>query len=72
METETPRVVRLQDDDIRTGIQLEIAATKAQARLEVTIEAAHAFRDQMRQKYNVPETHDMADWLTGFELVQKE
>lgn len=68
----TKPAIRLQDDDIRTGIQLEIAAAQAQARLQAVIEAAQSFREQMRQKYNVPDGYDMTDWLAGFVAVQKE
>lgn len=71
-EKPQPQTIRLSDDDIRTGILMEIAATRAQAHLHGVVEAAEAFRGQLRAKYNVPDTHDMVDWLTGFVPVQKE
>ncbi|MCB0126719.1 MAG: hypothetical protein KDE58_30885 [Caldilineaceae bacterium] len=72
-KTEKPQTaIRLNDDDIRTGIQLELAAARAQAHLQGVIESAQMFREQVRVKYNVPDTHEMTDWLMGFVPVQKE
>lgn len=72
MATEQSQTIRLSDDDIRTGIQLELAATRAQAHLQGVIESAQMFREQVRAKYNAPATHEMTDWLTGFVPVQRE
>lgn len=72
MATKAPQAIRLHDEDIRTGILLELAAAKAQANLQAVTEMAQTFGAQMRQKYNVPDGYEMTDWLAGFVAMQKE
>jgi len=69
---EQPEIIRLHDDDIRTGIQFEMEAARAQARLQTITDAARLFAEQMRAKYGVGSDYQMTDWLTGFVMVKRE
>jgi len=63
-----PVRIRLEDDDIRVGVQLEIEATRLHAKLEMIQQMAAGHREQMRGKYGAGAEYELTDWLTGFEL----
>jgi len=58
--------IRLDDDDIRTGFELEIEATRLNAKLDLIREMALGHKDQMRDKYGAGDEYRLDDWLTGF------
>lgn len=64
--------IRLDEADIRTGIQFELEAARAQARLQAIVDSARLFAERMKEKYNVGDEYQIDDWLTGFQRVKKE
>lgn len=67
---DVPECIKLSDEDIRIGINLELEAARAQARYQAIVDAAQMFAEQMRVKYDVDESYQMTDWLAGFEKVE--
>jgi hypothetical protein len=70
---EIAEVVKMDDEDIRTGMTFALETARAQARLQAIFDMENAFTERMREKYKVkPETHQMADWITGFVKTKPE
>lgn len=68
----SPERIRLDDDDIRIGINLELEMARLNARLTVMRELSQDHAQQMRNKYGAGKEYTLMDWLTGFQRAAKE
>lgn len=68
---EAPDVIQMDPEDIRTGVQFEIEAARAQARLQAIIDSAQLYARRMREKYQVSDEYEITDWITGFQRAKE-
>lgn len=58
--------IRLTDDEIRSGIVLEIQAAQAAARLQAIRDMSLAYAATLRRKYGLGDEYELTDWIDGF------
>jgi len=65
--------IRLDDDDIRLGMALELECTRLQSQLEGVQRSAQLLTALIFERYGVtPHTHQLSDWLKGLEPISRE
>jgi hypothetical protein len=65
---EKPTIIKLEDEDIRTGLNIVGQAQSAQAKVQALSEIEQNYIQRLAQKYKVDLQHyQLRDWLTGFE-----
>lgn len=72
VEQPTEDRIKLSEEDMRVGINMEMEAKAAQARLQAMFDAAQMYRAQMFAKYGLDENvYELGDWVTGFTPIQR-
>lgn len=65
-----PEVIKLDEEDIRTGLYFAIQTARAQARLQAISDSEHEFIERMQGKYKIDTNqYRLVDWISGFQRI---
>jgi hypothetical protein len=67
-EKDKAAIIKLEDEDVRTGLNIVGQAQVAQAKVQALAEIEQNYIQRLAQKYKVDlQQYQLHDWLTGFE-----
>lgn len=71
-DQEVSRIIKLDEEDMRTGLNIIGQAAVAQAKVQAFSEIEANFIQRLALKYQVDMSqYQLRDWLTGFEPIPK-